>query len=711
MANTAQLPNLREELSLYPGPHAADGSPTWTLHDPASNRFFRLGLSEFEMLSRWELGNPEAIAQAIGRQTPLGMTPHQVEQFAERLAQSHLFRPSSFQERDAFVQQQLKSHPHWGSWLLHNYLFMRIPLWHPDRFLRRTLPYVAWMFSREFLIVIVTTALVALGLIIRQWESFITTFQYFFSWSGLLAYGGVLTISKVVHELGHAYAAQRFGCRIPTMGVAFLVMAPVLYTETSDVWKLTSRRQRMVVAMAGMAAELTLASVAALAWSFLSDGPLRSAAFLLASALWIIALTINLNPMMRFDGYFLLSDLLEMPNLSDRAFAMGRWRLREWLFGLGAKPPEQLLPSRQRLVIALAFAIWIYRLFLFFGIALLVYHATFKLLGIFLFMVEVGWFILRPIGREIMIWFKYRGVLRCNWNLMVTLGLLSAGILVMLYPWQKTIAQAPAMVQAENHTVIYAPASARVTQIAVQSGQRVAQGDVLMQLADPDLQHRLDTIERTIVMTRWRLAVQGIDFSESQWDPASQKSGQTLEEELVTALTERRAILEELAKLSVLAPFSGMVVDVAEDVAMGDWVAAKEPMMTLIDAQHPIVKGYVSELQFSQVFPGVVGIFHPDNPDLPPIFGHVLRKDQATTRTLSEPYLASLYGGTLPARKDRSGKLLVEGAMYRVDLGLDKDSSVSSVIRGTIVLQGVPQRPISQLWQTLHAVLIRESGF
>ncbi|MBF0419455.1 MAG: HlyD family efflux transporter periplasmic adaptor subunit [Magnetococcales bacterium] len=710
-AIVTQLPDLREELSLHPGPHAADGSPTWTLHDPASNRFFRLGLTEFEMLSRWDLGNPEAIAQAIDRQTSLKLTPYEVERFAQHLMQSHLIRPGHFQERERFVQIQYKSRPHWGRWLLHHYLFLRFSLWHPDRFLDRTLPFITWLFSKEFLIILATMALIALGLIIRQWESFYTTFPYFFSWSGLLAYGGVLSLSKMVHELGHAYAAKRFGCRVPSMGVALLVMVPVLYTETSDVWKLTSRRQRMAVGLAGMAAELMLAAMAALAWSFLADGPLRSAAFLLASALWMITLTINLNPMMRFDGYFVLSDFLEIPNLYDRAFALGRWRLREWLFGFNLKPPEHLPPSRQNLLIVLAFSIWIYRLFLFFGIALLVYHVTFKLLGIFLFLVEIGWFILRPMGREIMVWYRLRDTLRFNRNLGLTGVLLLSMILVMVHPWQVTIAQAPAMLQAENHMVIYAPASARVTQMPVRSGQSVVQGDVLLQLTDPDLQHRLESIERTIVMTRWRLAVQGVDFSESVGDSATQKSAQTLEEELITALTQRQAIQAELGKLRVLAPFSGMVVDVVEDVAIGDWVSAKEPLLTMIDAQRPIVKGYVSELQFSQVKPGDVGIFHPDNPDLSPLSGRVLRKDRATTHVLSEPYLASLYGGTLPVRKDRNGKLVVEGAMYRVDLGLDQDSTVSSVTRGTISVTGVPQRPIFRMWQALHAVLVRESGF
>ncbi|MBF8271035.1 MAG: hemolysin D [Magnetococcales bacterium] len=707
----SELPSLREEISLYPGPHAADGSPTWTLHDPASNRFFRIGWREFEMLSRWDLHTPEAIAQAISAETTLRMTPRDVELFTQHLAQSHLFRPMTAEDRARFLEIQRHSQPHWVGWMLHNYLFMRIPLWRPDSFLRRTAPAIQWMFSREFLLLITMTAFLSLGLIVRQWEAFVTTFQYFFSWTGVIAYAGALFASKIIHELGHAYAAQRFGCRVPTMGVAFLVMYPVLYTETSDVWKLSSRRQRMVVGMAGMAAELMLAIIAALAWSFLPDGPLRSASFLLASAIWIITLAVNLNPMMRFDGYFLLCDALEIPNLQDRAFALGRWRLREWLFGLGVLPPEKLAPSRQKLLIALAFGIWIYRLFLFFGIALLVYHAFFKLLGIFLFLVEVGWFILRPLGREIMVWYKVRGVLHLNRNLVVTLLLFVASILLLVLPWHFSIAEAPATLQSDNHTVIYAPASAQVVQIQVRSGTEVAQGDLLLRFFDPDLQHRLDTVEKNIVMARLRLAVQGVDFSESGSASEPQKQDQAMEEEWVAALAERHALQTEMEKLSVFAPFSGMVVDLAEDVAVGDWVAAKEPILTVIDANRPIVKGYVSEGQFNRVAPEARGVFYPENADVAPLPGRLLRKDQTTTRTLNELYLASLYGGLLPVREDRAGKLVVEGAMYRVDFVLDQDIPVRSVMRGVMTLEAPPERPIVRLARTVHEVLVRESGF
>src|SRR5688500_3708598 len=156
-----------------------------------------------------------------------------------------------------------------------------------------------------------------------------------------------MSFAKVLHELGHAYTAHRHGCRVPAMGAAFLVLWPVLYTDTNEAWKVASRNARLQIGAAGMAAELALAACATLLWSFLPDGPLRSGVFLLSTSTWIITLAVNLSPFMRFDGYFLLSHLLNTPNLHERAFAFGRWHLREWLFGLGAPEPEAVGRGRR----------------------------------------------------------------------------------------------------------------------------------------------------------------------------------------------------------------------------------------------------------------------------------------------------------------------------------------------------------------------------
>ncbi len=122
-----------------------------------------------------------------------------------------------------------------------------------------------------------------------------------------------------------------------------------------------------------------------------------------------MGLMVNLNPLMRFDGYHLLADAWNVPNLQSRSNALARWWLREALFKIGHKPPESSFPPRKRsLLIVYAMLVWIYRFFLFLGIALVVYHMFFKALGIVLFLIEIVWFILLPIAHEIREWSNMR---------------------------------------------------------------------------------------------------------------------------------------------------------------------------------------------------------------------------------------------------------------------------------------------------------------
>ena len=146
-------------------------------------------------------------------------------------------------------------------------------------------------------------------LVSRQWHQFSDNLQSLWTLEGAVAFAICLAVAKVMHEFGHAFAAVRFGCRVSAMGVAFMIMAPVLYTDVSDTWRLTAR-QRIVVDAAGVAVDFGVACVALFLWAFFPEGVLKSVCFVMATTGLVLSLGINLNPLMRFDGYHLLSDLL-----------------------------------------------------------------------------------------------------------------------------------------------------------------------------------------------------------------------------------------------------------------------------------------------------------------------------------------------------------------------------------------------------------------
>ncbi|MFV0371668.1 MAG: site-2 protease family protein [Azonexus sp.] len=220
----------------------------------------------------------------------------------------------------------------------------------------------------------------------------------------MLGFALALVVSKTLHELGHAVVATRLGVRVAHMGVAFLVMWPMLYTDTGESWRLRSHRQRLAISIAGVSVEMALAGLATLAWALLDDGALRQAALYLATTGWVLSLALNASPFMRFDGYFILSDVLDFPNLHERAGAQARVWLRRNLLGLNDPWPEMLARKTRRALIVFAFTTWLYRLIVFLDIALMVYFFFFKALGIFLMLVELVWFIARPAWSELAVW-------------------------------------------------------------------------------------------------------------------------------------------------------------------------------------------------------------------------------------------------------------------------------------------------------------------
>jgi putative peptide zinc metalloprotease protein len=698
------LPDLREEIALHPGPTALDGSPSWTLHDPARNQFYRLGWREFEMLSRWDSGSPANLIARLRRETTLDVEPEDVEEMAKFLSLHSLLASRSAEGTRLLLAKAARYRQHWAMWLLKNYLFLRVPLFRPDRWLDRVYPRLAWLFSPAFRNTVIGLALLALYLVARRWDAFVDTFTYLFSIEGAVYFAIALSAMKVVHEMGHALTAKRYGCRVPSMGIALLVLWPVLYTDVTETWKLVSRRERLAVGLAGVTAELVFAVFATLAWSFLPDGPVRGAAFILATSSWISTLLLNLSPFMRFDGYFVLSDWLEMPNLHGRAFAIARWWLREQLFGLGDPPPEELPAGRRRFLIVFSFATWLYRVSVFLGIAVLVYHFAIKAVGIAMGTVEVGYFLMRPVWMEMQALWKLRDRLRFNIRTLATLAGLAGIVLLLAVPWRSSI-EAPALLRSAALEAVFAPADGgKVSAVRVTDGDLVAKGMPLVSLASPDLAYNLAQARSDVTLIEWQLGIQSVA-------PTLLAKSLVAAHEYEAALATYRGLAAQVAKLEVKAPIAGKIVDLSEELRPGTWVAANERLLAIIQPDRAQIEAYVSEADLARIGVGTRAQFHPEAGWGEPSGAHVVRIERANARVLAEPYLASRFGGSVPVREMKGGELVPESAVYRVMLEPDgMHEAPARVLRGHVVLSGAPESLAARAWRRVVAVAIRESG-
>ncbi len=743
--NTApHWPALRDELRLLPADANADGSSAWLIHDPVVNRFFRVGWLDFELLLRWGLGSVQALNHSVNTQTLLRTNAQDVAQLMAFLAQHSLLKADTAQavsalQRRAQLQQQ-------GAlqWLLHHYLFMRLPLLRPQRFLAVLLLGLGWVYTRYTAAVVLGLGALGLFLAGRQFETFTTTWVDQLSWSGLGGYFLALVFAKALHEMAHALTATRYGVRVAHMGVAFLVMFPMLYTDTSESWKLSNPRQRMAIASAGIVAELALAGLATLAWSLAPQGAVKSAMFFLATTSWVLTLAVNASPFMRFDGYFIAMDWLNFPNLHERAGAMARSWLRRTLLGWQGAYPEQLPGRGAACLVAFALVTWVYRVTVFLGIALLVYHFFFKLLGLALMAVELLWFIGKPVMTELQTWRARAhthahspahahahpgGVQR---NRKWAAGALLALLLVLAsVPWPSAV-HGPGWLHAQQQQVLYAPLAGRL--LAVPGAGPVAAGQTLFELAAPDLALQGQRAQA-------QADARGQELRGLAGLPDGEDHRALVQAQQHKFSAEARLYSEETARLRLSAAFSGVLADIDPQLAAGTWVQPRQALAVLIDPRHWVVEAFVDEADITRVRLGQSARIYRGGLGQTALTGQVVAIDSHRTQVLPHALLdaqaggpvATLLPGLAPATSSTasgttssttsgttSGQRPSEAqapreALYRVKIALNAPATASAAAQQMAVARVVIAAQGQSWWastaQRVAAVVVRESGF
>lgn len=690
-------PIIRQDLSLLEAEPDAQGRRAWLLHDPLSARYYRIGQAQMELLSYLDGGDAETIAAHATKGLGYDVSAIQVEELFEFLRKNTLVIGDN-EQQGLYAKMRAKS-PGWLATMAKSYLFIRVPLFKPDKFLERTLPKVMWLASKPARMAIGIMGLLGIFMTARQFDSFLATFLYFFSIGGAVAFAISLMVVKALHELGHAYVAKSYGCRVPVIGVAFLVLWPVLYTDNTDTWRLSSRKARLRVGLAGVAVEMAVAALSLFAWSIMPDGVLRSVFFILATSTWIASLLINFNPLMRFDGYYLLSDWLKEPNLESRSHAIAKWWLRKKLFDFSDQPPEHPKPR----LIVYSISIWIYRFFLFLGIALLVYHLFFKLLGVVLFFVELIYFIIAPIWREVREWVKRREQLTLNPASMRTMGGVVFLLLLVFVPWQGTI-EAPAILKS-HYITVYAPAPGKISHFDVKMGQQVTADELLAVVHAPDLEFEIEQAQLRYLKLLWQRSSLG--FSATSLDRAL-----VIASELKTQNQRLRGLGAKQERLRLVAPKTGTVTDLDPELQAGQWVEDGAPLFAFRADEPAEITAYLTENILQRTSVGQTGKFYPEGGGREVSLVSVIEIEKVGITSLDDTYSASLFGGGVAVRQNDDDELIPAQAVYRMRLSVTSQTPPAErVLRGVVVLDVSPQSIAGRFIRRAFAILLRESSF
>ena len=535
------------------------------IEDPFTNQFFRLRPAAYEFVARLR---PDKTIEEVWREC-LGKFPDEapgqgtVIQLLSQLYQSNLLQYGLATDTKALFERYKKRRDRETRARWMQILFMRMPLIDPDQFLLSTLPFVGRLINFFGLVTWVGFLGYALKLVMDQFPMILIESQAVLSPANLpLLYISIIA-TKVMHEFGHAYFCRKFGGEVHVMGIMLLIFTPIPYMDATSSWRLRSQWQRLLVAAAGMIVEVFVASIAVIVWANTGQGTLHNLAYNMIFVASVSTLLFNINPLLRFDGYYMLSDLLGIPNLHQRAKQQLQHLVEKFLFGIkrSFSPAESLSESNWLTFFGITSSI--YRVFVFVSILMFVAD-RFLLLGMIMLLVGlVTWFLV-PLVKL----FKYltaserleRNRIRAS---CVSGGIL-AFILILLWfiPFPNHF-RAPGVVEAKSWAQVIGDTSGLVEEIIAIPGEPVESGQPLFRLKNHELelalkqsQAKLNEVERRII--------QALERSSADLKPL-----RSLRKSIMEQVNQ---VEENLKALTVRARISGTWVGTGIEQYEGRWL-------------------------------------------------------------------------------------------------------------------------------------------
>ena len=694
------LPPIRENIRFVTRSQDVGGEPVWLVFDPLRNRYLELRPIAYEILSRWALGSSDALIDAMKRETRYHISRKDLGEFVAYLGQNQLLRRTTSPKLPAEkgllgkVEKTLSS-----------IVFFRVRLLRPDHLLDLIADSVGLVFARSFWVVMGLLAITSLVLVSRQWDDFLATFTGFLDFQGASVLLLAIVFAKIIHELGHALAAKNLGCHVPAMGVMFILGLPMAYTDVSDSWRVEKHRDRLLISGGGILAETALAVICTWGWLLLPDGPARTACFVLATTGWIGTLAINLNPFMRFDGYYILSDMLGVRNLQTRSFAMGKWQLRRLLLGWQGPQPETLSPRLKRFMIGFAWMTWVIRAVIFAGIAWFAYVMLGKTFGTLIGLFEVWLLLIAPVWKEVKAW-----IAGCrNWITQPRAWRVGGVILIILlfaFIPQSFRVGMPAILAPQEMLQVHARDPGQVV-IYPEKERNVVAGEVLLELRDPEL-------DLYIAQSRRKLQIIALAKQQTAINQLTARESTILDQEYAEENARLDGLLARKNRLIVRAPFDGFITDIDPVLGKDIWVNREQKLFLVVARDRGLLSAYVDERDRSLVSLGSPARFYPEASDFPVLDGAVAHVQSVPADFLNEPLLASLNGGEIPARKDVNGQLVPEHGQYQVTIEMNVErapGAVPHVLRGVVYSDSKPYSLAGYAYDRVRALLLRETGF
>lgn len=534
-----------------------------------------------------------------------------------------------------------------------SFFFITIPLTDPDRFLNRAYPYLKFFCSKTFFYLWLLLMAVFLTIMVAHLGEFFHQITGFFNWKNLAMIWIAIMIIKTLHEIGHSLVCKHFGGEVHELGILLIVFTPWMYTNVSDAWIFQNNRQRFLVTVAGIMTELLVASIASIFWWLTSPGLFNSLCYNIIIVCSIDNLFRNANPLLRYDGYYALSDLVEIPNLRIRALGYLKFLMKKYLLRLPIPDtdPDQETSRRRRWIFLLYGPLsFIYLNFIVLAIAGVIGQRFFIFGVILAGMILLRSFII-PIEKGLM--FAFRNRSQIGHSRPVLLGSLFAFIILILflifYKVPLTVVS-PCSVEPNDYTVVRTEGSGFLKKILREQGDKVTQGEVLGVLENPELMmqyERIRLLHKALIVNKRKAFGLGEYVRHDQIDFEIEKIEKEIEK-----------LEEKTQKLRILAPKNGIILTPKLKEMEGDFFPEGGVFCEIGYLDGVQIRVIISEEDFSEVVEGLPVELKVYAYADKVFYGKVMEISPTKIESLENPALSTKYGGSLPTeRLTRMGEI------------------------------------------------------
>ncbi|MGN6370209.1 MAG: PqqD family peptide modification chaperone [Phycisphaerae bacterium] len=644
---------LRADLLI--SPQLFYGQLCFVIKDPVTLRYFRLQPVEHFLIKQFD-GKRTArdLLGLLQQQFPeTQLSVQDVLRFVGMLHEAHLLVGEGLGHAEWLTKRRAAAKRRKVLELAQNFLFFKVPVFHPDRLLKAMDDTIGKViFHPATGIGSILLVLIALWNVLMNTDRLANLPYNLLSVQNLFVLYCVFIVTKIFHEFGHGLAAKHFGGEVSNMGVMLFVITPSFYCDTSDAWMIPSRAARLWINAGGILVELVIAALATFVWLYTpTDGLLNQIALNVMISCSVATLFFNANPLLRYDGYYFLADLLEIPNLMTKGRELVGCYLQKYLLGTKPEmPPDQ---KRAKWLVSYAIASAVYRWVVIFGVITLLcyFFDQFGLgpIGIFLAVLYVALTVLWPLGKTMQFLWKQRWDIKKRLSYMGGAAIAGVAVLVMiaLMPWRFAIRE-PLVVLSEQDEPVFVSTPGYVENVQHDTGELVHAGDPILRLRDPSLQTLLDQA----MSQRKQEAIKARNAADKN-QPAAIDAAQ----KAIAAYDEQIGLIKQrINDLTLRAPVDGVIVqDTSLKRIVGNYVPAGLKICRVIRTDELEARISLPQQQAAMVKPGMpVRIRLWSNP-AKAIYANVSRVSSTVSDQLLHPALASTSKGDVDVKAGANG--------------------------------------------------------